>query len=74
MKLLITIIISIAAYFGMVYFGAGSITIWIALIVLWAVIDYFTYKNPFNWKDYVVLVIVLSAVEIAEMYSYFGLL
>lgn len=74
MKLLLTIIISVLAYYGMVYSGTNSMIIWVVLIILWSVIDYFTYNNPFSWKDYAVLVILLSVIEIASWYNYFGLL
>lgn len=74
MKLILTIIISILAYFGMVYYGSSSLIIWIVLVVLWSVIDYFTYNNPFSWKDYIILAIILSVVEIGSWYNYFGLL
>lgn len=74
MKLIVTIIISVLAYFGMLYYGASSLIIWIVLIVLWSVIDYFTYSSPFSWKDYVILVIILSLVEVGSWYNYFGLL
>ncbi|MGB0891129.1 MAG: hypothetical protein ACPGUU_02170 [Flavobacteriaceae bacterium] len=74
MKLILTIIISILVYFGMVYYGSSSLIIWIVLIALWSVIDYFTYNNPFSWKDYIILAIILSVVEIGSWYNYFGLL
>ena len=74
MKLLLTLIISLLVYFGMAYYGLSSLIIWITLIVLWSMIDYFTYKNPFSWKDYAILVIILSVVEIGSWYNYFGLL
>ena len=74
MKLLLTLILSILAYFGMAYYGATSWMIWVALIILWAIIDYSTYKNPFSWKDYAILVVVLSVVEISSWYNFFGLL
>lgn len=74
MKLIVTIIISVLAYFGMLYYEASSLIIWIVLIVLWSVIDYFTYSNSFSWKDYVILVIILSLVEVGSWYNYFGLL
>ena len=74
MKLLLTLIISILAYFGMAYYNSSSLVIWVTLIVLWSVIDYFTYINPFNWKDYIILVIVLTVIEIGSWYNYFGLL
>lgn len=74
MKLIVTILISIIAYFALAYYGASSLIIWIVLIVLWSVIDYFTYNNPFSWKDYLLLVVILSVVEIGAWYNYFGLL
>ncbi|WP_143592149.1 hypothetical protein [Tenacibaculum holothuriorum] len=74
MKLLLTTIISIIAYFIMAQYGTSSLIIWVALIILWSVIDYFTYNNPFSWKDYLILVIILTVVEIGAWYNYFGLL
>ena len=74
MKLIITIIISVLVYFGMAYYSMSSLMVWIVLIVLWAIIDYFTYNNPFTWKDYTILVVILSVVEISALYNYFGLL
>lgn len=74
MKLILTLALSILAYFGMAYYGASSLIIWIVLIILWTVIDYFTYDKPFSWTDYIILVIVLSLVEIGSWYNYFGVL
>ncbi|MEQ3500045.1 hypothetical protein ABMY20_09835 [Tenacibaculum sp. SSH1-16] len=74
MKLILTLALSILAYFGMVYYGVSSLVIWIFLIILWTVIDYFTYDKPFSWIDYIILVIVLSLVEIGSWYNYFGVL
>lgn len=74
MKLFLTIVLSVLAYLGMAYYGMASLIIWIMLIVLWAIVDYCTYKKPFNWKDYTLLVIVLSLVEIGAWYDYFGML
>lgn len=73
MKLFLTLLASIIIYFGLVYYGATSLVIWIVLIVLWTLIDYLTYNNPFSWKDYIILAIVLSVVEIGTEYNYFGL-
>lgn len=73
MKLFLTLLVSIIIYFGLVYYGATSLVIWIVLIVLWTLIDYLTYNNPFSWKDYIILAIVLSVVEIGTEYNYFGL-
>ena len=74
MKLIATLILSILVYFGLSYYNSSSLVIWIALIIMWTIIDYLTYNQPFNWKDYTVLVIVLSLVEISSWYNYFGLL
>ena len=74
MKLFLTLIVSILTYFGLQYYQTGSFITWVVLIVLWTVIDYFTYDNPFSWKDYILLVIILSVVEIATLYNYFGTL
>lgn len=73
MKLFLTLLVSIIIYFGLVYYGATSLVIWIVLIVLWTLIDYLTYNNPFSWKDYIILAIVLSVVEIGTEYNYLGL-
>ncbi|MDC1162322.1 hypothetical protein OAT18_02650 [Tenacibaculum sp.] len=73
MKLFLTLLVSMIIYFGLIYFGATSLVIWIVLIVLWTLIDYVTYNNPFSWKDYIILAIVLSVVEIGAEYNYFGL-
>lgn len=74
MKLLLTLIVSIIAYFGMVYYGISSLVIWIVLIVLWTIIDYFTYDKPFSWTEYIILAIVLSLIEMGSWYNYFGLI
>lgn len=71
MKLFLTLIVSILTYFGLQYYQTGSFITWVVLIVLWTVIDYFTYDNPFSWKDYILLVVILSVVEIATLYNYF---
>lgn len=73
MKLFSTLLVSIIIYFGLIYFGATSLVIWIVLIIIWTLIDYMTYSNPFSWKDYIILAIVLSVVEIVAEYNYFGL-
>ncbi|KAB1155269.1 hypothetical protein [Tenacibaculum aiptasiae] len=74
MKLFLTLIVSILTYFGLQYYQTGSFITWVVLIVLWTAIDYFTYDNPFSWKDYILLVVILSVVEIATLYNYFGTL
>lgn len=74
MKLLLTLIASVLIYFGLLYYQTSSFVTWVVLIVLWTVVDYFTYNNPFTWKDYILLVVILSLVEIAMMYNYFGIL
>jgi len=74
MKLIITLFVSVILYFLMMHFGLTPLVIWISLIVLWSLIDYFIYNNPFSWKDYIILVIIISVVEIATWYNYFGLL
>lgn len=74
MKLFLTLIVSILTYFGLQYYQTGSLVTWVVLVVLWTVIDYFTYDNPFSWKDYILLVVILSVVEIATLYNYFGTL
>ncbi|MCF2873372.1 MULTISPECIES: hypothetical protein [unclassified Tenacibaculum] len=74
MKLFLTLIVSILTYFGLQYYQTGSLITWVVLVVLWTVIDYFTYNNPFSWKDYIILVVILSIVEIATLYNYFGTL
>ncbi len=73
MKLFLTLVVSVLAYFGLGYYGATSLVIWIVLIVLWTLIDYLTYNNPFSWKDYIILAIVLSVIEMGVEYNYFGL-
>lgn len=70
MKLIITLIGSVTLYFGLDYFGLNSIIIWILLIVVWAMIDYFYYQKPFTWTDYGILVIVLSIVELNSWYHF----
>ncbi|WP_460219274.1 hypothetical protein [Psychroserpens sp. MEBiC05023] len=74
MKLLLTLVISVFAYFGMAYYDLTSWMIWIALIIIWAIIDYLTYSNPFSWKDYTVLAILITIIEICSWYNYFGIL
>ncbi|WP_299122037.1 hypothetical protein [uncultured Tenacibaculum sp.] len=74
MKLFLTLIVSILTYFGLQYYQTGSLITWVVLVVLWTVIDYFTYDNPFSWKDYILLVVILSVIEIATLYNYFGTL
>lgn len=70
MKLIITLIASIALYFGLDYFSINSLIIWILLIALWSVIDYLCYQKPFTWTDYAILVIVLSIIELNNWYHF----
>lgn len=74
MKLLLTLIISVLIYFGLLYYQTDSFITWVVLIVIWTVVDYFSYSIPFTWKDYAILVVILSVVEIVTMYNYFGIL
>lgn len=74
MKLFLTLIITLVAYFVMVHYGVSSLFIWVVFIIFWSAIDYFTYQNPFSWSDYIILVIIVSAIEISTWYDYFGFL
>lgn len=72
MKLLLTQIASVIVYFSMAYFGLSSMLIWVALIIIWTAVDYLTYDKPFTWKDYIILAIVLSVVEMGSWYNLYG--
>lgn len=74
MRLFLILIISIFAYYTLTYYGITSWIIWITLVILWMVIDYFFCQNPLSWKEYTLLVIVISIIEIGMWYNYFGLL
>lgn len=72
MKLLVTICVSFLTFFTMYHFQVGTIFTWIILIALWTVIDYSAYKNPFSWKEYTLLVVIFSIIEIVTGTTYFN--
>ncbi|NER11849.1 hypothetical protein GWK08_00195 [Leptobacterium flavescens] len=74
MKLFYTLIASIVAYLFLNYLGLGSWVIWVILVAFWILIDYLFYKKPFSWKDYIVLVLLVSVVEISSWYGFFDFL
>ena len=70
MKLIITLLLSIGIYFLLNAYHTSSLVVWIVLIVFWTLVDYFFYHSLFKWKDYLILVLVLSLIEAASYYGY----
>lgn len=64
MKLFITTIVSAIILIVLKMLGLSSWPIWIGLIIFWMALDYWFYLSPFKWKDYIILIILLSIFEI----------